>query len=43
MKKKFNKFKKDLCKQALEHARISQSLYQRYNVKRGLRNDSMKS
>jgi citrate synthase len=39
MKKKFVRLKKDLCKQAIDHARIPPELYQRYNVKRGLRND----
>jgi citrate synthase len=39
MKKQFVKLKKELCKQAIEHARISPELYQRFNVKRGLRNE----
>ena len=39
MKKKFVRLKKELCKQAIDHARIAPELYQRFNVKRGLRND----
>lgn len=39
MKNKFAKLKKELCKQALEHAKISPELYNKFNVKRGLRND----